>query len=87
MSTSHCPNCGTEVHYGFNACPGCRASLEYGAPVWTGPLWIARGVGIGVATESWGIAFAIALCGALATAHIMRRHIRAAHATVAPSRV
>jgi hypothetical protein len=45
------------------------------------------GVGIGVATDSWGIAFTIALCGALATAHIMRRHIRAAHATVAPSRV
>lgn len=87
MSTSHCPNCGTEVHYGFNACPGCRASLEYGAPVWTGPLWIAMGAGIGAATGSWGIGFMIALCGALATAHIMRQHIRAARATAAPSRV
>lgn len=86
MSTSHCPNCGTEVHYGFNACPGCRASLEYGAPVWTGPLWIAMGAGIGAAMGSWGIV-TIALCGALATAHIMRRHIRAARATAAPSRV
>jgi hypothetical protein len=45
------------------------------------------GAGIGAATESWGIGFTIALCGALATAHIMRRHIRAARAAVAPSGV
>ena len=87
MSTSHCPNCRTEVHYGFNSCPGCRASLEYGAPAWTGPLWIALGAGVGVASGSWGVGLVIALGGALATAHIMKRHIRAARATVAPSRV
>jgi hypothetical protein len=45
------------------------------------------GAGIGAAMGSWGIGFTIALCGALATAHIMRRHIRAARSTVAPSRV
>lgn len=85
---SHCPNCGTEVHYGFNTCPGCRATLEYGAPSWAGGVWFVMGAGIGLGTGSWVAFLGTFLCGAVITAHIMRQHIRAARAPgVTPSRI
>jgi hypothetical protein len=87
LSTSHCPNCGTVVHYGFTSCPGCRAALEYGAPPWTAAVWLALGAGVGVGTGSWIAFIGVTLCGALTTAHVMRQHIRAARVSAAPSRI
>jgi hypothetical protein len=85
VSTNHCPNCGTVVHYGFSACPGCRAELEYGAPTWVSGAWLALGAAVGLGTGSWIAFLVLFLCGATATAHIMRQHIRAARVAASPS--